>query len=475
MSSKIKKIISLVLAVLMIFVMMTACSSGDTSGDTQTQDTQDTQDTTQDTADDTGDTSDAATSDDPNDPLNADIDWRQFEGTELRVVMTTHWFQAAIEEMLPEFEELTGIKVSMENYAESEFWNKLLVEFNSNSGIDAYMMNYTNEAVYHTGGWIEDLNPYIDNPELTDAEWYDLDDFFASALDFGVYEDYRYGIPVTGEWQILFYRSDLYEKHGLEVPETMDELYDNAKFIQDNEDGVSGIVLRGARGSALWWPWSGFLRTYGGMWITDGVCTLDTPEAAAATEMYVKLLNDCGPAGVASYTYYEALTDFQQGKSAHFVDSSGFMGNVEDAESSAVAGKVGYAMMPGAAEGQAAVPNVNHWMMSIGKQSANKEAAWLLIEWMTCKQTHKAVAIANGSAARTSTWEDPDYTSLYPEDWAKVSLDSAAVADKNCIPCLAESAELGEYVEIAVTSLYEGGNASDVLATVTADSNALLQ
>lgn len=466
MSQRVKKAISILLALLMIAAVLTGCSSS--SGGSSSTPAASSEPSSAATA------AAQAKSDDPTDPSNASIDWQQCAGTELRVMMCTHFFQAAIEEKLPEFEALTGIKVKMENYEENEFWNKLLVEFNSGSTVDAFMMNYTNEAVYDSGGWIEDLNPYIDNAKLTDKEWYAPDDFLASAVDFGTYNDHYYGVPVTGEWQILFYRTDLYEKYNLTVPTTMDDLYANCKTIQEGESGMSGIVMRGARNSSMWWPWAGFVRDYGAQWVTDGKCTLNTPEAAAATSMYVKLLTDCGPSGYASYTYLDALTDFEQGKSAHFIDSSGFMANMEDTENSLVAGKTGYALMPAAAKGADPVPNVNHWMLSIGKQSQNKDAAWLFLEWATSKSVAKDVALTNGSTARTSIWQDKDFLSKYPEQWAQVSLDSAKYADKNCIPCLPESAELGEYVETTVTSLYEGGDVTTALQDLTDQSNALL-
>jgi len=40
----------------------------------------------------------------------ADINWRQFEGVEIRLLMNKHPFTTFIEPKLPEFEEKTGIK-----------------------------------------------------------------------------------------------------------------------------------------------------------------------------------------------------------------------------------------------------------------------------------------------------------------------------------------------------------------------------
>ena len=40
------------------------------------------------------------------------IDWRQFEGQEINLLLSAHPWQEAIMPLIPEFEELTGMKVN---------------------------------------------------------------------------------------------------------------------------------------------------------------------------------------------------------------------------------------------------------------------------------------------------------------------------------------------------------------------------
>ena len=44
-----------------------------------------------------------------------------------------------------------------------------------------------------------------------------------------------YGLPLRGHAQLMFYRKDLLEKHGLSVPKTWAELARVAKVIKDKE------------------------------------------------------------------------------------------------------------------------------------------------------------------------------------------------------------------------------------------------
>ena len=58
------------------------------------------------------------------------------------------------------------------------------------------------------------------------------------------------GVPVNGNVEVLFYRKDLYDQHGLKVPETWDHLLDNAVKLNDGSR-VYGFVRRDDRESAL--------------------------------------------------------------------------------------------------------------------------------------------------------------------------------------------------------------------------------
>ena len=48
------------------------------------------------------------------------------------------------------------------------------------------------------------------------------------------------GVPINGNVDVLYYRKDLYEKHGLKVPETWDQLLENVNKLTDK--GLYGYV-----------------------------------------------------------------------------------------------------------------------------------------------------------------------------------------------------------------------------------------
>jgi len=383
----------------------------------------------------------------------ANINWQQKSGERLLVGMNKHGFTDAASKLLPQFEKLTGIKVTFDVYPEEEFRKKRLVAMAGGGGIyDVFMIDQV-LFQYAEAGWVEPLLPYVNNSKLTDPKWFDFEDIFEKARAFGTYKGKFYGMPITGEAEILFYRKDLFIKYGLTVPKTMDELHEAAVKLKGK--GIAGIVLRGARGWGMnVWPWSGFLWSYGGKFFDEaGNPIFNSPEGIAATEMYAKLLQDGGPKGPASYTWYEVQSDLAMGKTAMGIDSGMFMALCENPDKSVVAGKMGYAMLP-RVPGKELRPNFWYWMIGIDSHSMHKEAAWLFIEWLMSKPTALRIALECGASPRAWVWKHPDFLAKYPKDWAEASSKSLAIADPSLVPYyIPEFPEFGEAISIAITDV----------------------
>src|SRR3974377_208163 len=78
----------------------------------------------------------------------AQLNWQQFKGTQLRVLLNKHPWQAGIDPHLKEFETLTGIKLVVEVYPEDQFRAKTLVELTSGaSSIDVFMTMPAHETL----------------------------------------------------------------------------------------------------------------------------------------------------------------------------------------------------------------------------------------------------------------------------------------------------------------------------------------
>jgi multiple sugar transport system substrate-binding protein len=360
---------------------------------------------------------------------SAKIDWKQADGQALILGGLEHPWLTAVEPILPQFTELTGITVKVQKQSETEYVTKIPVTLAGGSSTpDVFMVWAMGQAVQ--GKFLEPLDDYYANAKLTDAAWYDEPDIFQSARDFPVWpaDKTRYAVAITAESQTLFMRKDLLDEAGLAAPTTMDQLYDAAVKLKSGD--LAGVAMRGKpTADAVDWTAGGFIFSYGGQVIDEGgKAVFDSPEAVAAIEMYGKLLKDAGPAGVGNYHWMEALGDFQQGKAAIAGDSSNFTLDIENPEKSKVAGKVLYGALPGG-NGAPAKPNMWHWLFGMNAKSEHKEAAWLFMQWVTSKPTSLLVARNRAALPRASAWQDAAFRKVFGEQAATAALANLKAAD----------------------------------------------
>ena len=362
----------------------------------------------------------------------ANIDWQQCKGTTLNALVVKHWWTDALTPLLPQFEELTGMKVKFDTLSEDTYYQKAVTELSSGSSAhDVLMVGNLQVGQYMGGGWLEDLNPYFANTKLTDLAWYDLEDLLASGRAAGAQGDKQYALPIGSEAEMLFYRKDLFDAKGLKAPTTYDELYAAAQALKTAD--MAGYVTRGKRGLDVLWEWTGFLLSYGGRYFDDqGKPAFNSPEGVAATEMFVKLLNDAGPEGTMNWSWMEAQQNFVQGKSAIYVDAAGLGPAMENKDNPA-AGKIGYTTLPQAGD-KPVIPNYWFWMLGMPAGGKQKDCAYLFVEWATSKTLGTPLAMGGSSPARASGWNSKEITAWANPEWAAASLAALKQVQPKLVP-----------------------------------------
>ncbi|MBS9719975.1 sugar ABC transporter substrate-binding protein [Tianweitania sp. BSSL-BM11] len=247
---------------------------------------------------------------------------------------------------------------------------------------------------------------------------YDVDDLLPSIRSGLEMDGKLYAAPFYGESAMLMYRTDLFEKAGITMPEdpTWEFIADAARKITDRDANLSGICLRGKAG---WGENMAFLtalnNSFGGRWFDENwKPQFDQPEWKESLQFYVNLMKDAGPSGASSNGFNENLTLFQQGQCGMWMDATVAASFVADPKNSTVADKVGYAMFP-SKEG---VDNHGNWLWSwnlaIPAGSTKADAAQKFISWATSKGYTELVASKESWAAvppgtRTSLYENAEY------------------------------------------------------------------
>ncbi|MCF7943735.1 MAG: sugar ABC transporter substrate-binding protein [Spirochaetia bacterium] len=406
---------------------------------------------------------------------NADIDWRQFSGSTIHVAMLSSVLMDWQVEMIPDFERLTGIKVEVEGYAENALWQKEILDFSSGTGqFDAMFVGPFFAPRFAKEEWVADLSEFINDPTLTDKDWYDYGDILGSIREAYKVGDYVVAIPLDGVTHCLFYRKDILEKYNVPVPTTMKELEKAAKKLTLDTDGdgeidLYGIGLRGVY-NQITLP--AFMFTYGGGYIDDSMKSIITsPETKAGIGAYVSLLQNYGPPGSAAKNWPDVLEDFRQGNTAMIVDTIAWANQFEDPEKSKVAGKVGVANIPGMTSEKPGEPGWWSWSLSMNNDSRVKGATWLYMQWATSKLQSLRFSLKRGVTSRNWVTGTDEYLSIAGKlndgDWLDVYLqgmDSAhpgyLATQINGLP-IPESTEITKTVGTEVTSIISGQKSLD--------------
>ena len=404
-----------------------------------------------------------------------EFDWRQFEGEEIRFMMNQHPFTDFLEPLVPEFEELTGIEVTLESFPEDQFRQRRLLEVSSGEpSLDGFMIMPGQVGAQYLGAdWVRYVDDFVDDPTLTHPNL-DLDDFFAGALSTFDNEQGLFGLPLQIESSLLFYRTDLFEEAGLEgPPETLEELREYAEAL--HSDDVAGFAMRG-QGAAATSQIVNLLYSFGGQWLNeDGSSALASEDSVAALEYYADLLRNYGPPGPVNLHWPEVTSLYAQGEVAMIFDANVFRSIMEDPESAIdpVLENTAYAPLPAGPAGS--VPAVLVWGMSINHASESPEAAWYFIQWALNKENQLGALLAGVPAARTSAWEAEEFQETAPQSWIEASQESFDAGQPDWNPPVTAVPEVRDAYGQAIVSALQGDDAAQALESADEEIERILQ
>jgi len=281
------------------------------------------------------------------------------------------------------FTQQTGIDVEVTLTVIPEMWELMERGFSGEDppfdlvGVDDLHLIQAARA-----GHVEPLD------ELIAADGYSLDDFPQAAID-AVSDGGRiWGLPYCFVSNVLIYRADLFEKHSIAVPQTLDELTAAAVAVQEaeraggNED-FYGIALRGAPNCGLnfWIIGSTWGPSFGARWYDDeGRPTLATPELIGAVDHYVDLVRRAGPPESPTMDFIDCMECYGAGRAAMTIEPANEASILYD-KGGAVAEGTRTALMP---MGPLGTRHVGLYTppYAIPSSSASKDAAWELAKFL---------------------------------------------------------------------------------------------
>jgi len=393
-------------------------------------------------------------------PARAEPQWKKYAGTKLEVILAKGPRGDNLQKYIKEFTALTGIEVESEQIPEQQQRQKVVIELSSGKpSFDVVHLSYhVQKRQFEKAGWLADITDYMKDPNLTAPDLTEAD-FSAAGLTYAKNDKGRMlSLPWSVDYFILYYNKEMFEKKGVAVPKTLEEMADTAEKLTDPKAGTYGFVGRGLRNAnvALW---TNFYLNYGGEFLDGkGNILSDGAEAIEATKLYQRLLTKCAPPGVAGFNWMESMASFTQGRSAMWIDGVGWAPPLEDPSASRIVGKVGYTVVPAGPKGQFSSTYGDG--IGIAAASPNKEAAYLLCQWVVSKaQGARLLQAGGGVPFRNSVLGDPGIQKgvKLPKEWLQSAIDSAKIS-KLGLPVVVPVAEYRDIIGSALTATLSGGD-----------------
>jgi ABC-type glycerol-3-phosphate transport system substrate-binding protein len=277
---------------------------------------------------------------------------------------------------------------------------------------------------------VEDLAPRMRANNLN------LDDVTQATRQAAMQGEKVLGLPCVNVSGSLLYRRDLFEKYGLQVPQTWEELKSVAAELQSavrsaGQADFYGFETRGAAGGGhSVWTIGTFLGSFGARWIdADGKANSPDDRHFAALNTYLDILHTVSPPEQGMMSFPEIRRDFAAGRAGIIMDVGMEYAHVL-ATNPELAERSGVALVPAGPAGRA--PNLYSPLWSIPSSSHLKDEAFELAKFLTSK----AQLLEDGlksNALETSSCEvlnSPQFDRHFRSDLLSVARLNSTIAQE---------------------------------------------
>lgn len=341
---------------------------------------------------------------------------------------------ASFQKLVAHYETTTGNKVSLDPNPFGAVLEKGRNSVRSGTGeFDIVTINAYFIAEYYQGGFVEPLKKIDPGFNLESGViTYDDTVYWSEARRYTDRNGELFGVPVNGNIQFLYYRADLYEKHGLKVPKTWEEVAANAKALHD-PPRVFGMQTRGNRGFAEpSYDFAPFMASYGGSVFRDPksgdyTITVNSPQTLQALNFWTGLIKNYGSPDPASVNQAKLIQLMQTGKLGQALIVSAAFAQMDDPTKSAVVGKVNVAPLPAGPGGAATM--LGHWIAAVPKNISpeRKAAALAFLKWFQTRDAQMKYAEFGGVPVRQDVLES-DLAKTPKNRWMTPLAESSKIA-----------------------------------------------
>lgn len=192
-----------------------------------------------------------------------------------------------------------------------------------------------------------------------------------------------YGIPTQGNFQMFFYRGDLFQEAGLSVPpQTWKDVEVAASKLHNPPKlfGYATVTVAKLQAVYFWMP---ILRSFGGKIFEDPpydwTVTINSKEVADSLNWIVNMSKYCPP-GIGNTSQSDVLSYLGNGQLAQALNVTAIYPFMDDPNSCMFPGKVDFASPP-AGETGIRFSTIGNWLAVIPKGAKRKKEALEFLKW----------------------------------------------------------------------------------------------
>jgi len=278
-------------------------------------------------------------------------------------------------------------------------------------GFDVLMLDCIWTPEFARAGWLLDLTPYLQPGELAP--------FFPSAVASATYDKRVWALPWNMNVGLLFYRTDLLARHGLQPPDTYEALVEQARLIRarERDPALDGYLWQGKQYEGLVVNVLEALWANGARLITeDGVVFPETARAADALRfMRGMITSGVSPTWTTAADEELSRRAFGDGH-AVFLRNWPYARDLFESEGSAVRGKVAFTAIPGRVRGEPGAGSTGGAHLGVSRRSRHPDLAVALARHLTSERAQRAIALGAAlSPTRQVLYHDPELVRRNPE------------------------------------------------------------
>jgi multiple sugar transport system substrate-binding protein len=269
---------------------------------------------------------------------------------------------------------------------------------NRDTSVDVFVMDVVWPPEFGEVGWAMPLDTLFGPSER--------ELFFEGTVESVTWDGSVYGVPFFLDAGVLYYRTDLLSRYGLEPPQTWGQMVRSADSVLRGEEDPTlyGFSAQMAQYEGLVCDMLELVGSAGGDLMEPA--GEEAVRALRFARDSLVHLDGMTPPGILTYREQESLELFAAGGAVFHRNWPYAWALCADSEGSEIAGEVGISTLPRFSGGES-VSALGGWSFGISAFSPHPEEAWRFVEHMTSPEVQRLFAVEVGKPpARRALYAD---------------------------------------------------------------------